>query len=41
VRFLSDEISQDLGDQTDFRLNRCAATLYDVNSIVAVPMDGE
>ena len=41
VRFLPDEISQDLGDQTDFRLNRCAATLYDVNSIVAVPMDGE
>jgi hypothetical protein len=41
VRFLSDEISQDLGDQTDFRLNRCAAILYEVNSIVAVPMEGE
>jgi hypothetical protein len=41
VPFLSDEISQDLGDQTDFRLNRCAAILYEVNSIVAVPMEGE
>jgi hypothetical protein len=41
VRFLSEEISQDLGDQTDFRLNRCAAILYGVNSIVAVPMEGE
>ena len=41
VRFLPDEKSQDLGDQTDFRLNRCAAILYDVNSIVAVPMEGE
>jgi hypothetical protein len=41
VRFLSEEISQDLGDQTDFRLNRCAAILYEVNSILAVPMEGE
>jgi hypothetical protein len=41
VRFLSDEESQDLGDQTDFRLNRCAAILYEVNSIVAVPMEGK
>jgi hypothetical protein len=27
-----------LGDHTGFRLNRCAAALYGVNSIVAVPM---
>jgi hypothetical protein len=39
VRFLGEERIQDLGDQADFRLNRCAAALYDVNSIVAVPMD--
>ena len=39
VRFLSEERIQDLGDQADFRLNLCAATLYRVNSIVAVPMD--
>jgi hypothetical protein len=38
VRFLSDERIQDLGDQTDFRLNRCAAALYGVKSIVAVPV---
>jgi hypothetical protein len=41
VRFLSEEESQDLGDQSDFRLNRCAAILYEVNSIVAVPMEGK
>jgi hypothetical protein len=41
IRFLPEEKSQDLGDQTDFRLNRCAAILYEVNSIVAVPMEGE
>jgi hypothetical protein len=39
VRFLGEERTQDLGDQADFRLNRCAAALYGVNSIVAVPMD--
>ncbi|MGZ9234175.1 MAG: DUF6056 family protein [Anaerolineales bacterium] len=38
VPFLSKERSQDLGDQTDFRLNRCAAALYGVKSIVAVPV---
>jgi hypothetical protein len=38
VGFLSDERTQDLGDQTDFRLNRCAAALYGVKSIVAVPV---
>jgi hypothetical protein len=37
VGFLSDEESQDLGDYTEYRLNRCAATLYGVKSIVAVP----
>jgi Family of unknown function (DUF6056) len=39
IRFLRKERLQDLGDQADFRLNRCAAALYGVNSIVAVPMD--
>jgi hypothetical protein len=39
VRFLSTEEMQDLGDHSGFRLNRCAAALYGVNSIVAVPMD--
>lgn len=38
VRFLSAERTQDLGDHADFRLNRCAATLYGVDSIVARPM---
>jgi hypothetical protein len=39
VRFLSEEQVQDLGDQANFRLNRCAAVIYGVDSIVAVPMD--
>lgn len=39
VRFLSGERLQDLGDRTDFRLNRCASDLYGVDSILAVPMD--
>jgi hypothetical protein len=38
VRFLSKERLQDLGDHEGFRLNRCAAALYGVNTIVAVPM---
>lgn len=38
VRFLSKERTQDLGDQKDFRLNRCASILYQVDSIVARPM---
>lgn len=38
VRFLSGERLQDLGDHKGFRLNRCAASLYGVDSIVAVPM---
>ena len=38
IRFLSRQPTQDLGDQADFRLNRCAAVLYGVDSIVAVPM---
>jgi len=38
VRFLSEERLQDLGDHKGFRLNRCAAALYGVNTIVAVPM---
>jgi hypothetical protein len=41
VRFLRKEITQDLGDQRDFRLNRCAAALYGVNSILAVPMEDQ
>jgi hypothetical protein len=35
VPFLSTELMQDLGDHSEFRLNRCASILYDVNSIVA------
>jgi hypothetical protein len=41
VRFLSEVPIQDLGDHKGYRLNRCAAALYGVNSIVAVPMEGE
>jgi hypothetical protein len=41
VRFLPDDPIQDLGDRTRFRLNRCAAALYGVDSILAVPMEGE
>ena len=39
VRFLSEVPIQDLGDHKGYRLNRCAAALYGVNSIVAVPME--
>jgi hypothetical protein len=39
VRFLSEVPIQDLGDHKGYRLNRCAAALYGVNTIVAVPMD--
>jgi len=35
VPFLSTELMQDLGDHSEFRLNRCASILYDVNSIQA------
>jgi len=41
VRFLSEVPIQDLGDRTGYRLNRCAAALYGVNTIVAVPMDDQ
>lgn len=41
VRFLSEVPIQDLGDHKGYRLNRCAAALYGVKSIVAVPMEGE
>ncbi len=41
VRFLSEAPIQDLGDHKGFRLNRCAAALYGVNTIVAVPMADE
>jgi hypothetical protein len=41
VPFLPEVPIQDLGDHTGYRLNRCAAALYGVNSIVAVPMEGE
>ncbi|HLF72892.1 MAG TPA: DUF6056 family protein, partial [Anaerolineales bacterium] len=41
VRFLPQEQIQDLGDHKGFRLNRCASTIYGVNSIVAVPMEEE
>jgi hypothetical protein len=41
VRFLSEVPVQDLGDHTGYRLNRCAAALYGVKTIVAVPMDDQ
>ena len=41
IHFLSGEIIQDLGDRTEFRLNRCASMIYDVDSILALPMDVE
>lgn len=37
IRFLSNDPVQDLGDRTEFRLNRCAAKLYGVNSIITLP----
>lgn len=37
IRFLSEDPVQDLGDRTEFRLNRCAAKLYGVNSIITLP----
>lgn len=39
VPFLSDDPIQDLGDRREFRLNRCAAALYGVDSILAVPVE--
>ncbi len=41
VPFLPDDQIQDLGDRTGFRLNRCAAALYGVDSILAIPMGEE
>jgi hypothetical protein len=41
IPFLSGEIIQDLGDRTEFRLNRCASMIYGVDSILALPMDVE
>jgi hypothetical protein len=38
IRFLPEVPIQDLGDHKGYRLNRCAAALYGVNTIVAVPM---
>lgn len=35
VPFLPEEVTQDLGDQRDFRLNRCAALLYGVDTVLA------
>jgi hypothetical protein len=38
IPFLSSDAVQDLGDRREFRLNRCAAQLYEVNSILTLPM---
>jgi hypothetical protein len=38
IPFLSNDPVQDLGDRSDFRLNRCASRLYGVNSILTLPM---
>ena len=40
VPFLSTELMQDLGDHSEFRLNRCASILYNVDSIQALPVKG-
>ena len=39
VPFLIEEVTQDLGDTRDFRLNRCASLLYGVNSVLAGPSE--
>jgi hypothetical protein len=31
---------QDLGDRSEFRLNRCASMLYHVDSIQVLPVKG-
>ncbi len=36
IPFLKKEVTQDLGDHAGFRLNRCAAAIYKVDSIVAL-----
>jgi hypothetical protein len=38
IQFLSNDPVQDLGDYREFRLNRCASSLYGVNSILTLPM---
>ncbi len=38
VRWLRSEQIQDLGDHDNFRLNRCAAALYGVDKIIAIPV---
>lgn len=38
IPFLRNDAVQDLGDRREFRLNRCAAQLYRVNSILTLPM---
>jgi hypothetical protein len=38
IKFLRTERIQDLGDRVNFRLNRCAAVLYGVNTIYAQPL---
>lgn len=38
VPFLRTEQIQDLGDNVNFRLNRCAAILYGVDSMYAIPL---
>ena len=40
VFFLSKELMQDLGDRSEFRLNRCASILYHVDSIQVLPAKG-
>jgi len=35
------EVIQDFQDRTRFRLNRCASLIYGVDTILAIPMEGE
>jgi hypothetical protein len=37
VDFLPQEVMQDLGDHSGFRVNRCASILYNIDSIRAIP----
>lgn len=39
VRRLPLELIQDLQNRTNFRLNRCASLIYDVDTILSIPMD--
>lgn len=39
--FLPNDAVQDLGDRREFWINRCASTIYGVNSILVLPMEDQ